>query len=68
MSTLTLGQNTFRGGVHPPEKKSLTSECAIQYGFKADQIAVMLSQHIGAMCKPAGRKRRRSQSRPESRR
>ncbi len=52
MSTLTLGRNTFCGGVHPPEKKSLTSDCAIQYGYKADLIAVMLSQHIGAMCKP----------------
>ena len=51
-STMALGQNTFCGGVHPPGKKSLTSECAIQYGYKADQIAVMLSQHIGAMCKP----------------
>ncbi len=43
---------TFPGGVHPPEKKSLTAESEIQYGFAADQVAVMLSQHIGAICKP----------------
>ena len=52
MSTTTLGNMTFRGGIHPPEKKSLTSEFAIQYGFATKQVAVMLSQHIGAVCKP----------------
>ena len=53
MSALTLLKKmTFPGGVHPPEKKSLTSECEIQYGFSTDQVAVLLSQHIGAVCKP----------------
>ena len=43
---------SFPGGVHPPEKKILTSEKEIQYGFAAEQVAVLLSQHIGAVCQP----------------
>lgn len=52
MSISTLGRLTFSGGVHPPEKKSLTENCEIQSGFIVDQVAIMLSQHIGAVCKP----------------
>jgi electron transport complex protein RnfC len=47
-----LKKMSFPGGVHPPEKKSLTSESQIQYGFSTDQVAVLLSQHIGAICEP----------------
>ncbi|MEJ2649762.1 MAG: electron transport complex subunit RsxC [Sedimentisphaerales bacterium] len=47
-----LKKFSFPGGVHPPEKKSLTSESEIHYGFSPDQVAVLLSQHIGAICKP----------------
>lgn len=47
-----LSRKSFPGGVHPPDKKSLTSECEIQYGFSTEQVAIMLSQHIGAVCKP----------------
>jgi electron transport complex protein RnfC len=52
MNLLALRKNSFPGGVHPPDKKSLTCESEIQYGFSTDQVAVLLSQHIGAMCKP----------------
>ena len=47
-----LRKMSFPGGVHPPEKKILTSEKEIQYGFAAEQVAVLLSQHIGAVCQP----------------
>lgn len=43
----------FAGGVHPPEKKELTAESPIQPGPAVTQAAVMLSQHIGAVCKPS---------------
>ena len=56
MSVLTKGKFSFKGGVHPPEKKGLTCESPIQPGPDVKQVAVMLSQHIGAVCKPLIRK------------
>jgi electron transport complex protein RnfC len=46
------GKLSFRGGVHPPEKKSLTRDGEIQPGPAVEQVAVMLSQHMGAVCRP----------------
>jgi len=46
------GKLSFRGGVHPPEKKSLTRDSEIQPGPAVEQVAVMLSQHTGAVCRP----------------
>jgi electron transport complex protein RnfC len=56
MSVLTKGKLSFKGGVHPPEKKGLTCESPIQPGPAVKQVAVMLSQHIGAVCRPLIRK------------
>ena len=56
MSIATKGRLSFPGGTHPPEKKSLTSDIPIQAGPAAKQVAVMLSQHIGAVCRPLVRK------------
>jgi electron transport complex protein RnfC len=47
---------SFPGGVHPPGKKALTSESQVQPGPAAKQVAVMLSQHIGAVCRPLVKK------------
>ena len=47
---------TFSGGVHPPDNKSLTCDSQIQPGPVVKQVAVMLSQHIGAVCRPLIRK------------
>ncbi len=47
---------SFRGGTHPPEKKDLTCEVQIQPGPAVKEVAVMLSQHIGAVCQPLIRK------------
>ena len=52
----TKGRFSFRGGVHPPESKGLTSESRIQPGPKVKEVAVMLSQHTGAVCQPLVRK------------
>jgi len=46
------GKLSFRGGVYPPEKKSLTRDSEIQAGPAVEQVAVMLSQHTGAVCRP----------------
>lgn len=47
----TLGP-TFPGGTHPVQRKELTRESRIQQGPTAKQVAIMLSQHIGAVCQP----------------
>jgi electron transport complex protein RnfC len=56
MITLLRSKLSFTGGVHPPEKKELTSESPIQPGPAVEQVAILLSQHIGAVCRPLVRK------------
>lgn len=50
------GRFSFPGGTHPPESKELTAESQIQWGPAVKQVAVMLSQHLGAACQPLLRK------------
>jgi electron transport complex protein RnfC len=46
-----MGLATFKGGIHPPDKKTLAANSPIVTA-KAPKIAVIpLSQHIGAPCK-----------------
>lgn len=52
----TKGRFTFPGGIHPPQSKNLTLESRIQPGPVVKQVAVMLSQHIGAVCRPLVKK------------
>ncbi len=56
MSIEIKGRFSFPGGTHPPEKKEITREAAIQPGPAVKEVAVMLSQHIGAVCRPLNRK------------
>ncbi len=50
------GRISFPGGTHPPEKKDLTREMEIERGPAVTEVAVMLIQHIGAVCQPLIRK------------
>lgn len=50
------GRFTFPGGIHPPEKKDLACESPIQPGPAPSEVAVMLSQHLGAVCNPLVKK------------
>ncbi|MHC4499270.1 MAG: RnfABCDGE type electron transport complex subunit C [Planctomycetota bacterium] len=52
MEVVTKGKLTFPGGTHPPESKELAEKARIQAGPVAKQVAIMLSQHIGAFCEP----------------
>ena len=52
----TKGRLTFPGGTHPPESKELAEKARIQAGPVAKQVAIMLSQHIGAFCEPLVKK------------
>jgi Na+-translocating ferredoxin:NAD+ oxidoreductase subunit C len=49
-----MGLATFnKGGIHPPDKKTLAADNQI-IPSKAPKIVVIpLSQHIGAPCNPA---------------
>ncbi|MBN2020855.1 MAG: electron transport complex subunit RsxC [Sedimentisphaerales bacterium] len=53
MSASLTMRGGFPGGVHPSEKKELTAESPIKPGPAVKQAAVLLSQHTGAICKPA---------------
>ncbi len=52
MKISTKGKYSFPGGTHPPQSKGLTEEITILPGPTVKQVAVMLSQHIGAVCHP----------------
>jgi len=47
-----IGGYSFPGGTHPPQNKELTCEHKIHPGPAVKEVAVMLSQHIGAQCRP----------------
>ncbi|MDD5459905.1 MAG: electron transport complex subunit RsxC [Phycisphaerae bacterium] len=47
-----LPKFTFPGGVHPADGKHLSADKAIQTSPVPKQVAILLSQHIGAVCKP----------------
>ncbi len=47
-----MGLFTFKGGVHPPYQKELSSGRAIKTAPLPKQLIVPLSQHIGAPCNP----------------
>ena len=45
-----MGLATFKGGVHPPEKKELSKEAALSPLAPPKTVVIPLSQHIGAPC------------------
>jgi electron transport complex protein RnfC len=56
MKVSTKSRISFHGGTHPADKKELCAGKEIQKGPEATEVAVMLCQHIGAVCKPLVRK------------
>ncbi len=50
------GRPTFPRGVHPPESKHLTENKQIEPGPAVGELAILLSQHIGAPCQAAVKK------------
>ena len=56
MAIDTKGKLTFPGGVHPAGGKKLSKRSEIQPGPAVKQVAIMLSQHIGAPCEPLVKK------------
>ena len=56
MTTDPQGKLTFSRGVHPPDSKHLTEDRPIEPGPAAQELAIFLSQHIGAPCQEAVKK------------
>ncbi|MHC4882469.1 MAG: electron transport complex subunit RsxC [Planctomycetota bacterium] len=46
------GKFTFPGGTHPPENKHFSENSSIEPVPVPKQVAVLLSQHLGAVCVP----------------
>ncbi len=46
------GKLTFPGGTHPPENKQFSENRLIEVVPVPKQVAVLLSQHLGAVCVP----------------
>jgi len=51
-----LRSNTFHGGVHPPEYKELTENCAFETMPLPDEIILPVSQHLGKDASPQVKK------------
>jgi len=47
-----MGLATFKGGIHPPDKKTLAANSAIVELKPPKIVVIPLSQHAGAPCKP----------------
>ena len=47
-----MGLATFKGGIHPPDKKALSANSPISETKPPKIVVLPLSQHAGAPCKP----------------
>lgn len=47
-----MSVTTFKGGIHPPDKKTLSAGRAIIAATPPERVVIPLSQHLGAPCKP----------------
>jgi Na+-translocating ferredoxin:NAD+ oxidoreductase subunit C len=45
-------KKTFRGGAHPPERKSRTGELPIEYVRSVKQVVIPVNQHFGPPIQP----------------
>lgn len=43
---------TFKGGIHPQDKKGFTSNKPIEEPSQPERVVIPLTQHLGAPCKP----------------
>ncbi len=47
-----MSRLTFKGGIHPPDKKDLAKDSPIKEARIPKRVVIPLSQHVGAPCKP----------------
>ena len=48
-----MALSTFKGGIHPPDKKELSADKPIAEAKPPQRVVIPLSQHLGAPCKSA---------------
>jgi len=46
-----MGLTTFKGGIHPPDKKEFSANKNIVEATAPERVVIPLSQHLGAPCK-----------------
>ncbi len=51
MEEPSMSLATFKGGIHPPDKKELSKGRAISNTKPPKRVVIPLAQHIGAPCK-----------------
>lgn len=44
---------TFRGGIHPYDGKDLSKNCPVEKYLPKGDLAILVSQHIGARPSPS---------------
>jgi electron transport complex protein RnfC len=49
---LSMSPLTFKGGIHPPDKKDLAKDSPIREAGIPKRVVIPMSQHVGAPCKP----------------
>ncbi len=47
-----MGLASFKGGIHPPDRKELSADKPIVEAKPPARVLIPLSQHLGAPCKP----------------
>lgn len=47
-----MGRTTFKGGIHPFDKKELTAHKPLEESKPTERVVIPLTQHLGAPCKP----------------
>ena len=48
-----------KGGIHPPDEKALSQDCAVEVMPTPEEAEILLHQHFGAPCKPLVKKKDR---------
>ena len=46
-----------KGGIHPPDEKALSQDCAVEVMPTPEEVEILLHQHFGAPCKPLVKKK-----------
>ncbi len=46
-----------KGGIHPPDEKALSQDCALETMPTPEEVEILLHQHFGAPCKSLVKKK-----------
>jgi electron transport complex protein RnfC len=46
-----------KGGIHPPDEKELSQDCAVEVMPSPEKVEILLQQHFGSPCKALVKKK-----------